>query len=107
MQGRSMVPWLTDSGKAEEPRTLYWQHEVNAAIREGNWKLVTSDDRKPDRWELYDLTEDRSESDDLSGDYPQRVEQMKDQWQEWAENSDVLPWPEERGRMERVPLPPR
>ena len=107
VQGRSMVPWLTDSGKAEEPRTLYWQHEVNAAIREGNWKLVTSDDRKPDRWELYDLTEDRSESDDLSGDYPQRVEQMKDQWREWAENSDVLPWPEERGRMERVPLPPR
>ena len=102
-----MAPWFTDSGKAEEARTLYWQHEVNAAIREGNWKLVTSDDRKPDSWELYDLTEDRSESDDLSGDYPQRVEQMKDQWREWAENSDVLPWPEERGRMERVPLPPR
>lgn len=107
VQGRSMVPWLTDSGKAAEPRTLYWQHEVNAAIREGNWKLVTSDDRKPDRWELYDLTEDRSESNDLSGDHPQRVEQMKDQWREWAENSDVLPWPEERERMERVPLPPR
>ena len=107
VQGRSMVPWLTDSGKAEEARTLYWQHEVNAAIRQGNWKLVTSDDRKPDRWELYDLTEDRSESDDLSGGHPQRVEQMKDQWQEWAENSDVLPWPEERGGMERIPWPPK
>ena len=107
VQGRSMVPWLTDSGKAEEARTLYWQHEVNAAIRQGNWKLVTSDDRKPDRWELYDLTEDRSESDDLSGDQPQRVEQMKAQWREWAENSDVLPWPEERGGMERIPWPPK
>jgi len=107
VQGISMVPWLTDSGKAEEARTLYWQHEVNAAIRQGNWKLVTSDDRKPDSWELYDLTEDRSESDDLSGDQPQRVEQMKAQWREWAENSDVLPWPEERGGMERIPWPPK
>ena len=107
VQGISMVPWFTDSGKAEEARTLYWQHEVNAAIRQGNWKLVTSDDRKPDSWELYDLTEDRSESDDLSGDQPQRVEQMKAQWREWAENSDVLPWPEERGGMERIPWPPK
>ena len=53
MQGISMVPWLTDSGKAEEPRTLYWQHEVNAAVREGNWKLIWN--RTDDHQALYDM----------------------------------------------------
>lgn len=107
VQGKSMMPWLANANKTNEPRTLYWQHETNAAIRIGDWKLVTSDDRNPDKWELYDLNQDRSESNDLSQELPKQVKEMEVDWQKWAQRSDVLPWPEDRGEMERIPWPPK
>ena len=39
-------------------RTLYFEHESNRAIREGNWKLVAL---KYQPWELYDMTTVRTE----------------------------------------------
>ena len=42
---------------------LYWEHEGNRAIRKGNWKLVSKENRP---WELYDMATDRTELRDLS-----------------------------------------
>ena len=41
MEGRSLVPALLN--QPAEPRTLILEHEHNAAIRQGNWKLVGKD----------------------------------------------------------------
>jgi arylsulfatase len=75
-QGISMLPWLNSENQKMTNRTLYWQHETNAAIRDANWKLVTSDDRDKDSWELYDLSNDRSETQDLSKEHPSKVEEL-------------------------------
>ena len=40
------------------PRTLGWEHFNNRAIRDGDWKLVST---KDGTWELYDLESDRTE----------------------------------------------
>ena len=104
--GISMLPWLDSGNQKETTRTLYWQHETNAAIRDANWKLVTSDDRDKDSWELYDLSHDRSESHDLSRVYPDKVEELYDKWHNWAVNSDVLPYPEDRNNLRRIDWPP-
>ena len=106
-QGMSILPWLDDANMEIQPRTLYWQHETNAAIRRENWKLVTSNDRESDKWELYDICQDRNESKDLSSNHPQLVKDMISDWEKWAKNSDVLPWPEDRARLERIPWPPK
>ncbi|MHC4165459.1 MAG: arylsulfatase [Planctomycetota bacterium] len=106
-QGISMIPFVTDADTGAEPRTLYWQHESHAAIREGNWKLVTTDDRDENAWELYNLADDRSESEDLNLKHPQIARQLKKKWRRWAEQANVLPYPEQRGKSERVPWPPR
>ncbi len=106
-QGVSMVPWLTGADVEVRPRTLYWQHENHAAIRQGDWKLVTTDDRNDEAWELYDLGEDRGESEDLVAERPEVAERLKRKWRRWAEQANVLPFPEKRAPSKGVPWPPR
>lgn len=106
-QGISMVPFLSDADATAEARTLYWQHETHAAIREGDWKLVTSDDRDERAWELYNLSVDRSESEDLREQHPKIAQRLREKWCHWAEETHVLPRPETRGNLKRVPWPPR
>ena len=40
MEGESLV--RSFHSNEQKPRTLYWEHEGNRAIREGDWKLVGS-----------------------------------------------------------------
>jgi arylsulfatase len=105
--GISMVPWLTDPGADAVPRTLYWQHENHAAVREGDWKLVTTNDRDDAAWELYDLRHDRSESQNLVARRPGVAERLRKEWRAWAEEANVVPFPETRGQAQGIPWPPR
>jgi arylsulfatase len=82
---------------------IFWEHEGNRAIRTDKWKLVsrvkrnlrfTQEDR--DKWELYDLESDRTEMNDLAGNYPEKVKEMSVLWDEWASGANVTPWPWDR-----------
>jgi arylsulfatase len=68
---------------------LFWEHIGNAAIRSGNWKLVREYEGP---WELYDLSADRSESNDLAAEQPDRVQALADRWQQWADAVGVIPY---------------
>jgi arylsulfatase A-like enzyme len=87
LEGRSLMPLFGGAGLERE--ALYWEHEGNRAIRVGDWKLV-AEHGKP--WELYDLSTDRSEQHDLSGQHPDRVQQMASLWDAWAARAQVEPW---------------
>jgi arylsulfatase A-like enzyme len=45
------------------------------------------------KWQLYNLSEDHSELNDISARYPEKVKQMSDMWDEWAARHHVLPKP--------------
>ena len=105
-QGISMRPFFENEDAKTEERTLYWSHEINAAIREGNWKLVTVNDRDNDAWELYDLTKDRSETENRVQQHPDVADRLKKKWFAWAEEANVLPYPEDRGNLQRTTWPP-
>ncbi len=89
LRGTSLLPLLRGEEPAT-PRTLYWEHEGHRAIAEGDWKLVS---RWPFGWELYDLANDRSETNDLASSNPERVEQMAAKWNDWAVAVGVEQWP--------------
>ena len=44
-------------------------------------------------WELYDIESDRSELHDMAVDHPERVKELSDAWNQWAERASVLPSP--------------
>jgi arylsulfatase A-like enzyme len=95
MRGISLLPTFENPAKVE-PRTLYWEHEQHAAIRDGNWKLVSLNGMDETQWRLYDLDQDRSEMHDRSEAMPERVKNLKQRWTKWARETDVLPWPRDR-----------
>lgn len=88
LEGKSLVPVFQGEELAE--RSLFWEHEGNCAVREGQWKLVS---RFPDYWELYDMERDRTEMHDLADQYPSRVKKMAADYDVWSKRVGVQPWP--------------
>jgi arylsulfatase A-like enzyme len=54
---------------------LYWEHKEQVAVRVGNYKAVKPGRNKP--FELYDLSKDISEKNNIAGEHPDLLNQMK------------------------------
>lgn len=86
LEGVSLVKSFGADYERQEP--LFWEHEGNAAVRVGKWKLVRN---YPGDWELYDMDADRTETRDLAADDPERVAQMLALYEDWAARCGVIP----------------
>jgi arylsulfatase len=93
LEGESFAAALRGEPWQRE-RPMFWEHEGNRAVRDGEWKLVS---RHPGGWELYNMNEDRTELNDLSAADPDRVARMQKLYGEFAERAGVLPWEQVRG----------
>jgi arylsulfatase A-like enzyme len=93
MEGRSLVPAFANQ-PIERP-ALFWEHEGNRAVRVGDLKLVSLDS-KP--WELYDMSKDREELNDLSASMPDKVKTMSALWEAWAWRCHVYPAPHDKAQ---------
>lgn len=91
MQGQSLVPAFR--GESLPERALFFEHQGSRAVRHGHWTLVAS---HGEAWRLYDVSVDRTESQDLAADRPEKVEQLKALYQAWAKRAEVEPWPVKR-----------
>jgi arylsulfatase A-like enzyme len=76
-------PWKGHNG-------LFFEHEGNRAVRQGDWKLVSQ--RPINKWELYNVKTDRSEGNDLSASYPEKVAELSALYNAWAARADVTPF---------------
>ncbi|MCA9058761.1 MAG: hypothetical protein KDA85_09685 [Planctomycetaceae bacterium] len=86
MQGRSLVAAI--QGKDEPDRPVFWEHEGNAAVRLGKWKLVREGGKG--KWELFDLEADRTEQHNLAADRPAQLQKLRKMWKDWAAASQVV-----------------
>ena len=85
VDGIDLKPFLLSASSIPTPpRTLYWFYphyhgsawEPGAAIRVGDWKLIEFyDDQKV---ELYNLSSDLEEQNDLSEKFPDKVDELQD-----------------------------
>lgn len=76
----------------DDPEYLYWEfHEgvFSQAVRFGDWKAVRTDINEP--VELYDLSLDVGENNDISYDYPEVVDQAKELFQTARTESEHWP----------------
>jgi arylsulfatase len=80
MQGVSLLPVL-HSEKVERGQALYWQWSKGKAVRDGKWKIVANGLDVP--WELYDINEDPTETNNLAKMHPEIVERMNNQFISW------------------------
>ncbi len=93
LEGLSLQPLLNGTGSnsgddAFSERTIYWEHEGNRAVRHGDLKLVAKENQP---WELYNISHDRAEQNNLAATQPDTVATMSTAWDTWAERANVLP----------------
>ena len=96
LEGVSLRPAFQGK-KLGRKDALYFDHHLNGAIRDGQWKLVrygeTGREPKLRAWELYDMDKDRSETNNLAKDHPDKVKELEAKWEKWAVRARVKPWP--------------
>lgn len=80
MEGVSLLPaFAGEKDRGDHP--IYWEFSGNHAVRDGKWKLVAEKSRD---WELYDLSMDRSETQDLSATHPDQITRLAELYDAWA-----------------------
>jgi arylsulfatase A-like enzyme len=87
-QGRKPLPLegkpLTPIFQGRQRRghdVLCWSVPQHHAVRMGNWKAVKP--RRGDTWQLFDLANDGTETNDLAAENPEVVELLAKRFQEW------------------------
>jgi len=81
-------------GQPHERGPVYWEHEGHRAVRDGRWKPVSL---YASSWELYDMQQDRVESNNLANRHPDIVARMSALHDAWATSVGVVPWDVVRG----------
>jgi arylsulfatase A-like enzyme len=103
MEGVSMVYTFDDAKAATRHTTQYFEMTANRAIYHDGWMASTTPLRKPWEtigtapdpdaypWELYNLTEDFSQSNNLAKQYPDKLLDLQTRFLMEAVKYNVLP----------------
>lgn len=100
MRGRSLVPWLT--GKEDvvhDPDSPHgWELCGRAAIRKGKYKAdFIPFPKGTSAWQLYDLSNDPGETEDIAEKEPAVLEELLQLWEKYCEEVGVVPLQPELG----------
>lgn len=104
LDGTSLLYTIADAKAPERHTTQYFEVFGNRSIYHNGWMASAFHGRRPwnvaefskqrfedDRWELYDLTKDYSQSRDLAAKYPQKLAELKALFDKEAARNLVLP----------------
>lgn len=119
MAGVEMNPTFDDAGAPELRRTQYFEILGNRAIYHDGWVAACFHGRLPwirlagfpfdgeqERWELYRVDDDFSQSRDLAGEHPEKLQELRELFEAEAERNGVYPMRDAgsaRGGDRRVP----
>lgn len=82
LDGVNLLPYLKGEVHEAPHKELYWRFGPEWAIRQGDWKLVASE--KATVPMLVNLKDDISETKDLSGAEPAKVQALTAAYKRWA-----------------------
>ena len=92
LQGQSLMPLLEgESSDESDSREFGWSAYGMDAYRSGNLKVL----RLPEPygngdWQLYDLSVDPGEINDLASDFPDRTRELAKAWERYADANGVI-----------------
>jgi arylsulfatase len=101
-----MVYSFDDGSSAERRETQYFEMFCNRGIYHWGWTAVTRHSTPwtfeampaftDDVWELYDTSNDWSQSHDLAGEMPEKLAELQQLWLDEAHKFNVLPLDDRR-----------
>ena len=80
LDGVNLAPFLTGQRTTAPHDALFFSINGLGAIRSDRWKLVLATDGTP---ELFDLSRDLAEKNNLAPAQPDRVKALREKWQAW------------------------
>jgi arylsulfatase A-like enzyme len=86
LEGKSLLP-IFKGQQTEEHEAIFFEFKGSCGMLKGKWKISLHVDTQ--KWELYNLAEDRSELIDRADVYPDRLNEMGNEWLQWAEKVGV------------------
>ena len=69
-----------------QSRTLFWQHGLGRAVRQGEWKAVS---KKNKPWELYNLRKDPTELTNLANALPEKLAALTKLHEAWNKRTNL------------------
>ena len=106
IDGVSMLPSFNDSKAPDNKQVQYFDNNGSDGIYKDGWYACTFGpltpwlnaqkgladwDSSKDVWELYDLTKDFSQKNDLAKEHPEKLQEMKKLFLEQAKENKVFP----------------
>jgi arylsulfatase A-like enzyme len=89
LAGKSLLPVLWGNAtEVDRGEPLFWERAGNRAVRKGKWKIVSTFPSYT--WELYDLSVDRGETNNLANRHPEIVNELSADYFKWAEKTGVV-----------------
>jgi arylsulfatase A-like enzyme len=93
MRGRSLVEYLSGAAEVVHDADIStgWELFGRRAIRQGDWKaLHLPAPYGPGAWQLYDLSADPGETDDLAASNPDKLAELLGLWDRYVEENGVI-----------------
>ena len=93
--GISFLPTLLNKDTQKEHKNLYWEfHEGGGrlALLEGDWKMVILNAKSEEQVELYNLSDDLGETNNLVDANPEITKEMYDKLKSIRVESDIFPF---------------
>jgi len=85
----NLLPYILGDRKGSPHEYLYWRTGNKQALRLGDWKTVLEPGRNgSEKWQLYNLKSDLSESSDLASVKPEILKSLTDKWN--AVNGEMI-----------------
>ncbi|MCI0700245.1 MAG: sulfatase-like hydrolase/transferase [Planctomycetia bacterium] len=92
LDGVDLMPYITGKVKESPHPVMYWRFGNQWAIRKGDLKLVASAVDGVDKVLLYNLKDDIGESKDLAAAMPDKVKELKADWDKWSAQQEKPRW---------------
>lgn len=109
IDGISMAYTFNNPDAPTQKETQYFENSGHRGIYHQGWKAVTRHVVgtlfEEEEWELYNLEEDFSESNNLASEYPDKLNEMVQRWWVEAAKHGVLPLMDRRGGFAALPRP--
>ena len=95
LTGSSITPTIEDPEAPPVHTEQYYEMVGHRGYYRDGWEIVTLHQGLTpfgdEEWELYDLTNDPTESTDLAGTHPEKVAELADAWERAAWDNQVYP----------------
>lgn len=93
--GKSFLPELLSANASAARSVQFFEMRGNRAILAGDWRAVAMHQYgttfEKDRWQLFNVARDPSESTDLSQQNPHKLKELQQLWQTEAQKYGALP----------------